>query len=136
MHLTDSQWSKVTLPIRYGGLGIRQVSAPTFPAFLPSAVKTQRLRSSMLLKVDLTTDPHEVHAHPIELCEPNSRPNIRLTHKSGHLGYSLILREASDLFQSNQTQYHQARLRALSAEHTSDWLQALSIASCGLSKSG
>jgi len=47
--LSDTQWLQASLPIKHGGLGIRQVRSLVLPAFLASAASTCDLQSQILL---------------------------------------------------------------------------------------
>jgi hypothetical protein len=50
LRLTDLQWCQSTLPIRFGGLGIRRISDICLTAFLSSgSIKLQRRSSPNLL---------------------------------------------------------------------------------------
>ena len=133
IHLSDSQWLQATLPIRDGGLGIRRVSMLAPSAFLASAAGTRLLQSSMLETIDLNIDSHE--AETINQWSSMSQipsPTSGQLNKQSTWDRPLIQRDINILYQSNHRQYHQARLRAVSGIHASDWLHALPIASCGL----
>jgi len=47
--LSDTQWLQASLPIKHGGLGIRQVCSLALPAFLAPAASTLDLQSKILL---------------------------------------------------------------------------------------
>lgn len=86
-----------------------------------------------ILKADLTTDPHEatIITH-WSLKSHISCPKSGTFDEQATLDSPLILREISDLLLSNYSQYHQARLRAVSAEQANDRPNTLAIASCKL----
>jgi hypothetical protein len=48
LRLTDLQWCQSTLPIRFGGLGIRRISAICLPVFLSSIHGVKNLVSLLL----------------------------------------------------------------------------------------
>lgn len=48
--LDDQAWAQASLPIRFGGLGIRKISSVALPAFLASVHKTEELISKILSK--------------------------------------------------------------------------------------
>jgi hypothetical protein len=48
LRLTDLQWCQSTLPIKFGGLGIRRISAICFIAFLSSIHGVKKLVSLLL----------------------------------------------------------------------------------------
>jgi len=45
---SDSQWLQASLPVRYGGLGVRRVSSLALPAYLASAASTLSLQNEIL----------------------------------------------------------------------------------------
>ena len=47
--LSDTQWLQASLPMKHGGLGIRQVCSLALPAFLAPAASTLDLQSKILL---------------------------------------------------------------------------------------
>jgi hypothetical protein len=52
LRLTDLQWCQCTLPIRFGGLGIRRISDICLPAFLSSVYGVKKLVSQLLNSKD------------------------------------------------------------------------------------
>jgi hypothetical protein len=52
LRLTDLQWCQSTLPIRFGGLGIRRISDICLPAFLSSVHGVKNLVSQLLNSKD------------------------------------------------------------------------------------
>jgi hypothetical protein len=52
LRLTDLQWCESTLPIRFGGLGIRRISDICLPAFLSSVHGVKKLVSQLLNSKD------------------------------------------------------------------------------------
>ena len=56
--LSDTQWLQASLPIKHGGLCIRQVCLLSLPAFLASAASTSDLQSQILLASACTADTH------------------------------------------------------------------------------
>jgi len=56
--LSDIQWSQASLPIKVGGLEIRQVRSLALPAFLASAACTSDLQSQILSATDCATDTY------------------------------------------------------------------------------
>jgi hypothetical protein len=53
LRLTDLQWRQSTLPIRFGGLGIRRISDICLPAFLSSINGVKKLVSLLLNSMSL-----------------------------------------------------------------------------------
>ena len=55
--LTDEQWSQASLPIKMGGLGVRQVFSLALPAYLAAAASTALLQNTILGAVTSLEDP-------------------------------------------------------------------------------
>ena len=53
---SDTQWLQASLPIKHGGLGIRQVRSLALPAFLASAASSSDIQSQILLASACTAD--------------------------------------------------------------------------------
>ena len=131
--LTDSQWTQASLPVSMGGLGIRLASHLAPSAFLASAMRTRELQDAILLQCSAAADPsvdralsfwstgHGLNAPP-EVSSGSQRSWDR----------PLVELEHSRLLQSLPNASDRARLLAVSAKRSSDWLHALPIASCGL----
>ena len=129
--LSDTQFLQASLPVKFGGLGIRRVSSLANPAFLASAAGTTSLQSSLLADFDLPEDP--LVASYLETWSSLSQvpipSNPSLLRQSAWDG-PLVKRDLNLLFDSFSDPKSMARLRAVSAPHASDWLQALPITSC------
>jgi len=54
--LSDSQWLQASLPIRFGGLGIRRVTSLALPAFLASAASTLLLQDEIIVGLQQLPD--------------------------------------------------------------------------------
>src|SRR5688572_11580450 len=59
-------------------------------------------------------------------------PEANLSHKQCSWDHPLILTDLAALEASVTTDYHRARLRAVTSPHAGDWLLALPISACGL----
>ena len=57
-NISDTQWLQASLPIKNGGLRIRQVRSLALPAFLASAASTSDLQSRILSASTCTTDTY------------------------------------------------------------------------------
>lgn len=134
--LTDVQWLQASLPVKNGGLGVRRVSSLAPSAFLASAAGTRDLQDAILSKCDASADPavdnilkQWTAAHGQPDVSPPVGPRSIKQHEwdKPHI--------AADIARVNSSlpeRHHQARLLAVSAPHSGDWLQALPISSCGL----
>ncbi len=133
INLTDTQWSQSTLPIGMGGLGIRRASSLALPAFLASAAGTLALQSEILSQLEDNRDQH------VEALEAEWRSEAQTdttnsfpTHIQSKWDQPLLQRKLAELFATLPEKNDQARLKAVSSQHASDWLHALPITSCGL----
>src|ERR1700733_9767261 len=130
---TDSQWLQATLPIGMGGLGIRRSSSLALPAFLASAAGTSETQSKILSRWDshpdalyLTLSAHWQTITGMQLTEQFP------VHAQAKWDNPLLQGVLSVLFNSTTEPCDQARLKAVSFQHASDWLHSLPITSCGL----
>ena len=133
INFTDSQFLKATLPIGMGGLGIRRSSSLALPAFLASAAGTSETQSKILRRWDSQPDAHylTLSAHW------QTTTGMQLTeqfpvHAQAKWDDPLLQKALSILLNSTTEPSDQARLKAVSFQHASDWLHSLPITSCGL----
>ena len=128
--LTDQQWTQASLPIRDRGLGIRHASVLALPAFLSPAANMSVLQNHILLCTVTASDLYadqctatwcSLFQHQI----PADSNTQRAWDAPG------VKEDITSLF-TNCCEVDRARLLAVSATHSSDWLHALPIASCGL----
>jgi hypothetical protein len=134
--MTDLQWIQASLPVRNGGLGIRRVSSLAPSAFLASAAGTRDLQAKILLKCQISADS----AADVVLTRWMAKYDQ--TSSMCPMGVDAGKQRAWDkpcvsadvnmLHCSLSDRRNQARLLALSAPHSGDWLNALPISSCGL----
>jgi hypothetical protein len=109
------------------------VASLVLPAFLASAAGTRDLQSSMLglnqTDIDLC-----VEEMTRRWCEASgiTPPDESVAHKQSHWDRPLVIKVVETLLTVNTDAYNQARLKAVAAPHSGDWLFALPISSCGL----
>ena len=131
VHLSDDQWLQASLPVRYGGLGVRRVSSLAPSAFLASAAGTLELQRRLLDRCDTTaTDPtfDEVMQQWLSMSNA-ARPTDFRQRAVDNL---VVEREFDSLYHRQTETYHRARLLAAASEHSGDWLHAIPITACGL----
>ena len=134
--LTDIQWIQASLPVRNGGLGVRRVSSLAPSAFLASAAGTRDLQDMILSKCDASIDSavdnilvQWTKAHD----QSGALPPVGLSStKQSEWDKPCIADDVARLYASLPDIHDQARLLAVSAPHSGDWLHALPISSCGL----
>jgi hypothetical protein len=122
--LTDLQWRQSTLPIRFGGLGIRRISDIFLPAFLSSINGVKKLVSLLLNSKD-----NELNIHHYDealavwgVANENEIPTIPQFQKNwdninikGIIANDLIFNSPRDL----------ARFKALQCRESGSWLHAI-----------
>jgi hypothetical protein len=124
LRLTDLQWRQSTLPIRFGGLGIRRISDICLPAFLSSINGVKKLVSLLLNSKD-----NELNIHHYDealavwgVANENEIPTIPQFQKNwdninikGIIANNLIFNSPRDL----------ARFKALQCRESGSWLHAI-----------
>jgi hypothetical protein len=124
LRLTDLQWRQSTLPIRFGGLGIRRISDICLPAFLSSINGVKKLVSLLLNSKD-----NELNIHHYDealaawgVANENEIPTIPQFQKNwdninikGIIANDLIFNAPRDL----------ARFKALQCRESGSWLHAI-----------
>ena len=130
-YLGDHQWIQASLAVREGGLGIRCVSSLVLSAFLASAASTSELQTLILLNcpsgVDNTDHEARVRWSLTTFHTPATRRVFRSTTDAPR-----ITRDWTTIWNDSVNDLDKARLLAIKAAHSSDWLFALPISSCGL----
>ena len=121
LSLMKDQLMQVSLPVKAGGLGICRVSSLALPAFLAFAASTLAFQSSMLSTLNIDTDAQ--FADSLEqwcLKCTASHPDGELSHKQSFWDKPVIAEAVTELNQLHTSEYHQARLKAVSAPHAGD----------------
>jgi len=133
---TTSPMSNACKPnwlVRNGGLGVLRVSSLAHSAFLTSAAGTCDLQGMILSKcyasIDSTFDNVLVQW---KTARGQSSPVSLSSSKQHAWDKPSIAADLARLNTSLSERHHQARLLAVSAPHSGDWLHALPISSCGL----
>ena len=131
--LSDTQWIQARLPVRDGGLGVRDVTSLAIPAFLASAASTRGLQDAILSAVSTPPDTF-VSEYVAEWTSRFSvaAPVDLIASRQSAWSALYIQADKAAVLESATDSYSQARVLAVSAPHSSDWLHALPIAACGL----
>jgi hypothetical protein len=124
LRLTDLQWCQSTLPIRFGGLGIRRISDICLPAFLSSIHGVENLVSLLLNSKD-----NEVIIHHYDEAlavwdveNENERPTFPQFQKNwDNINIKRII--ANDLIFNSSRDL--ARFKALQCRESGSWLHAI-----------
>jgi len=131
--ISDTQWLQASLPVKDGGLGIRQVRSLALPAFLASAASTSDLQSQILLASSCNPDPYfDSYLSTWQAAFGSLPSSGPLPSKQSFWDRPGILSTRAAVESSISDSQEMARFLAASAPHSSDWLLALPISSCGL----
>jgi hypothetical protein len=124
LRLTDLQWCQSTLPIRFGGLGIRRISDICLPAFLSSVHGVKKLVSQLLNSKDneLIIHHYDEVLAVWDVENENERPTIPQFQKNwDNINIKRII-DNDLIFNSSR---HLARFKALQCRESGSWLHAI-----------
>ena len=130
--LDDTSWCQASLPIRFGGLGIRKTSSVALPAFLASSYSIVNLSRSIinpsLGDVEVACLA-EARSAWVNAC-PDSTPPI---HENSQRQWDepLCKRTFAALLEASSGAAEQARLLAVAERESGFWLHALPSANVG-----
>ena len=131
--LSDTQWLQAGLPVQDGGLGIRNVARLAISAYLASAASTIQLQEEILSS---TTAPQDLNAEQLSSIWSTSfakpTPSPFASYKQSAWDSPRIQADKAELWFSSGDKLNVARLTAVSAPHSGDWLNAMPISACGL----
>jgi hypothetical protein len=131
--ISDSQWQQAGLPIKSGGLGIRQVRSLALPAYLASAASTLDTQTEILVACLCNTDSYfDNYLSAWQAAFGNLSPSTALPGKQSFWDKPSILLTRATVESSIVDSHQMARFLAATAPHSGDWLFALPISSCGL----
>lgn len=131
--LSDQHWLQASLPVRYGGLGIRSVSMLASSAFLASAAGTQTLQTLILQKCHITTDESSSRSLARWNSLAGSQAPVNLQESCQRTWDTAVTEHVfKSLLNSQPDSTDRARLLAAAAPHSGDWLHAMPITACGL----
>ena len=133
INLSDVQWKQASLPVKKGGLGIRLVSQVAPSAFLASAYGTQALQDSILRCNQAQSDPILGHALSFWSSLHNSTAPVgESANIQKNWDAPAVEESYKQILECQSDATDRARLLAVSAPRSSDWLHALPISVCGL----
>ncbi|XP_072937198.1 uncharacterized protein [Epargyreus clarus] len=130
--ISDRAWTQASLPIRYGGLGVRKISSVSLPAFLSSTHSTQDLVSKILSKSLITYDVaymSEAKSAWVLACPNQNYPKLLHVQKLWDEPLCKLTHES--LLNSTDGITERARLLAVSERESGFWLQALPSSNIG-----
>ena len=134
VQMEGSTWVQSSLPISMGGLGIRKASEVAVPAYLSSVCATSKGVEAMVPNTIFEeTNPFLESAQQrwLDMAGPDVLlPENTSSQKEWDL--PLCKSRYDRLLASATTDKERARLLAVAAKNSSDWLQAFPISSLGL----
>ena len=132
-HHGDLQWSQTSLSFREGGLKIRRASSLAVSAILASAQSISELQTLILL--NYSSGVHyagqEARARWF-FANSTSYPDDECSTRQRSWDVPGIARDWATIWNNCVNYLDRARLLALKATHSSDWLSSFPISSCGL----
>ena len=121
------------MPIKHGGLGIRQVRSLALSAFLASAASTSDLQAQILLASACTADTQfDTYLADWQAAHGPLSPSDPLPVKQSVWDKPGILSSSASVESVISDSCQKARFLAAAAPHSGDWLLALPVTACGL----
>ena len=132
--MDDVTWIQASLPVGDGGLGVRSVALLAPSAFLASAASTSELQASLLPAHLRAFDSHWDGALSIwaERHPSSSVPPVEQHGRQRSWDAACVALGRKILEDHHADPYNRARLLAVQAPHSGDWLHAWPITACGL----
>jgi len=135
VNFNDRQWSQATLPVRNGGLGLRNTMDLAFPAFLSSVCSSDTIQSHLLHRCTPEPPDEDFVSSRSDwiLAHGNSSvPDVANIHRQSAWDAPGVAEIYSKLLSSTEHETDKARLLAAASPHSGDWIHALPISACGL----
>ena len=133
IQLSGLSWEQCTLPVRFGGLGIRSAEDIVLPAFLSSIYACA---ASMPDIFHITSSGIQDPCFSLAFLSWSEKSNILFSpqhpQKQKSWDIPLCQLKLNHLLEASNTILDKSRLLAVSAPHASHWLNAIPIPSLGL----
>jgi len=124
-------WKQASLPLSFGGLGIRKATDLAYPAYLSSVHQSANLSNAILEKFGLNILNNEVSSILQSL--PPEYASIDNASKNIQKKWDLIgVRKVFDELLATPEPVDRARLLASSTKESSKWLQVIPSSQLGL----
>ena len=131
--MEDPSWEQCSLLVQMGGLGIRTASEVSLPAYLSSMSATFECITPLLstyLRNEVNPFFTQATFQWSNLLGGKDLPTLKSVQAAWDI--PLCKKRFETLLQSANTDKDKARLRALSSEHASDWLNCVPLPSMSL----
>ena len=130
--LSDVQWIQASLPVKAEGLGIRRIFSFALLAYLASATSITSLQDLFLIRSEAAADRYYTLFRSNWSSAYNQSFPLNTTACKQHAWDEPIVKDDINHLFATASQQDKSRLLAVTSSHSSDWLHALPIASCGL----
>ena len=126
-------WRQASLPVRFGGLGLRSVGSLALPCYLSSMNKSQELVNSILGVTEPRKSSAQVKAERFfqQQFPDTELPTTDAAARQKTWDELICQKEFANL-KNSANQIHSARLLAAASPHSGAWLQALPSSALGL----
>ena len=135
LDLTDLQCLQASLSVKEGGLGVRRVTSLAPSAFLASAAGTETPQQLLLIRSVTvgSTNPTVTSVRSTwSSAHRLPSPSDDIVYRQSAWNKPVITSDREILTSSLSDSIDKARLQAVRAPHSGDWLHALPLSACGL----
>jgi hypothetical protein len=133
--LSDQCWTQASLPVRWGGLGVRSAVSLAPSAFLASAASTADLQT-LLLPAQLHMIPDTALESSLVAWRSNSNTSVAVPDQPSSSQQrawdDICCQVVLDALLNSADVTSKARILAASSPHSADWLNAIPLSSIGL----
>jgi len=130
--LQDCHWNQASLPLKMGGLGLRQVSTLALPSYLASSSGSAPLQEVILERCPCPDDDYVTQVSQVWCSRFGTRPTGALAGKQSAWDLPVLEELKNKIWDNLHTRREKAVFLAASAPHSGAWLSALPLATCGL----
>ena len=131
--LDESSWDQASLPVTFGGIGVRKTQDVTLPAFI-SSVYGARETVEKLLPIQIAQEKPVYLDSALELWQKKAVGASLPTNSKNQSAWDIPISQSKfdQLLSKAPNETEVARLKAVSAPNSSDWLTAIPVSSLGL----
>ena len=130
--MNENKWTQATLPISRGGLGIRSAFSLSLPCFHSSYSSVKSSITNILpTNIYFANDVDFTEGQNLWISTTKINPPPEKSHIQKAWDAPLVDIVSRNLFDSANTKIDRARLNAVSSPNSSDWLNALPVATLG-----
>jgi len=131
VRMSEFSWDQATLPLAFGGLGIRKVEDLALPAYLSSVYSSSELSNKLLEKFNLQIIDNNILGLIEEIPQDFIPGNEEEKKEQRNWDIPRINSKFSGMFDSSEP-VTRARLLASSTNESSKWLQVVPSSNTGL----